>query len=128
MRIRESRRKFIERSSRLRDEAQLIVYLLQWSEARYRRRIGEVPLVLGNANEVAYRRIAHPSTPKRGLGQFGRHSRLQENADIRAGGDRINRGQTCRIECWRGRRPRFSGLIYIGGGCRGSAERRGAFA
>ena len=45
------------------------------TEARHRVRVGEVPGVLGEPDEVADRRIGRPHASKRRTGQLGRHAR-----------------------------------------------------
>src|SRR5260370_34685933 len=57
----------VQRSNRLRDKARHVVGLPQRPEARYRSRIGEVPLILGDADKIPDRRITHPDPPKRRL-------------------------------------------------------------
>ena len=68
------------------------------SEPRHGGGIGEVPLVLGNADEIANRRVGRPDAPQRRLGQFRRHTGLQKGADVAAGRDGLDGGQACRIE------------------------------
>src|SRR6266481_7345440 len=88
----------VERPKRLRDKTRHIIRLQQRSETRYCGGVGKVPLVLGDADEIADRRLAHPGTAKRGPGHCGRYPGLQEGAEIRAGGNRIDRRQARRIE------------------------------
>ncbi|HEV7878072.1 hypothetical protein [Bradyrhizobium sp.] len=44
----------------------------QRPESRHRGRVVEIPLILGDPNEVANRRIGDPSPPQRGSRQFDR--------------------------------------------------------
>src|ERR1700752_1379974 len=49
-----------ERPKRLRDKPRHILRLQQRSKTRYCGAVGKVPLVLGDADEIADRRLAHP--------------------------------------------------------------------
>ena len=71
---------------------------LERTEARHGGGIGEVPLVLGDADEIANGGIGRPGAPQRRLGQVRRHARLQEGADVAAGRDGLDRRQARRIE------------------------------
>ena len=52
--------------------------------------IGKVPLVFGNADEVANGRVCRPYLPQGSLGQFSRHTRLQERPDVAARGKGVD--------------------------------------
>ena len=71
---------------------------LQRPKPRHRRGIVEIPLVIGDPDEIPNRRIGNPSGPQSRPYQLRRHARLQELADVACLGDRCNRGQRGGIE------------------------------
>src|SRR5262245_14910088 len=65
---------------------------LEWAKARDGARVGEIPLVLGNADEIANGRVAGPGAPQRRLGQLRGHAGAQEGADVATRGDGFDGG------------------------------------
>lgn len=88
----------------LRDQTLNIIARSQLSEARNRLRVGKVPLILCNLDEIADRWIAGPSLPQGGTGQSRGHAFLQKGADVAAGNDRFYWRQAAHIK---GARRRF---------------------
>lgn len=60
----------------LRNQARYVIGGCQRPEARYCDRVGEVPLVFGDAGEITNRGIGRPGAAQRGPRQFGRYARL----------------------------------------------------
>ena len=74
-------------SLRLSFGASLIAEASHRREARNSGGIVEVPLVLGDADEVTNRWIGDPGTAQRGPRQFLRHAQSQEWPNVAAGND-----------------------------------------
>jgi hypothetical protein len=60
--------------------------------------VGEIPLVFGNANEIANGGIARPSPAQRRLGQLRRHAGAQKGANVAGRIDAVDGGQLGEID------------------------------
>ena len=74
------------------------VFGCQGTEPGYAARRGEVPRILGQADEIADRGIGRPGTAERRPGQLRWHAGSQERQDVRSGADRFYRWQTRGVE------------------------------
>src|SRR5215468_8038945 len=98
-------------SQSLREERLNLIRCAQGAEAWNHLRAGEIPLVLGDLDEVADRRVAHPRLPQRSTGQRCRHALLQKGSDVAASNNGFDWWQARHIEgcCKR---------YFVCGGCR----------
>src|SRR5580693_7990135 len=91
-------------SQHLRQQSRRAILSLRRTKSRYRVRVVKIPLVLGDADKIANRRIARPGLSERRAGQFGGDAALQKSAYVRVGGDGIDRWQISEIKALFGRR------------------------
>src|ERR1700722_1033344 len=68
------------------------------TESRHGGRVVEVPLALGDTDEIANCRIGGPGAAQRSTGQFRGYASFEKLPDIAVGNDRFYWGQACRIE------------------------------
>src|SRR4029077_13623620 len=97
-------------SQRLRQQSRRAVLRLRRTKSRYRVRVVEIPLVLGDADEITNGWIARPGLAERSACQFGGYAALQKPAYVGVGGDGLNRWQTIWIKELIGRRGMTSRL------------------
>ena len=81
-----------------RDQLLNIIPRTQGTEAWNILRIGKVPLVFCNLDEIADRRIAGPRLPQGGTGQNRGHTLLQKGANVAARYNRFDRRQAAHIK------------------------------
>src|SRR5262245_56492949 len=98
-------------SQRLLEKRSNFIGCTQGAKAWDLLRVSEVPLVLGDLDEVADRRVAHPGLPQRSTGQRRGNALLQKGGDVAASNDGFDWWQARHIE---GCCKRF----FVCGGCR----------